>query len=113
MVHRGADSASDYHLVVAKTKMKLNRGWLHWSKRPCYNVCFLKVREISDRFTLSLNNMHQVLQDFLENESVDLQTQEQLTKETWINACVKILGKKKLPQRSGFPRRYIARNSEP
>ena len=59
-VYRGADVASDHHLVLAKIKMKLKRVWLTRSTRPCYNVGLLKDRDVLDRFRLSLNNRYQV-----------------------------------------------------
>ena len=95
-VYRGANGASDYHLVLARIKMKLKRVWVTRSTRPRYNVGFLKDREVLGRFRLSLNNRYQVLQNLLEDESTDLQNQWHLTKETGINVCEDVLGRRKL-----------------
>ena len=61
-VYQGADAAFDNHLVLAKIKMKLKRVCITWSTRACYNVGFLKDRDVLDRFHLSLNNRFQVIQ---------------------------------------------------
>ena len=60
---------------------------------------FLKGRDVLDRFSLSLKNRYQVLQTLLEDEKADLQNHWQLTKETWINVCEGVLGRRKWRQR--------------
>ena len=111
-VYRGADAASDHHLVLARIKMKLKRVWVTRSTRPCYNVGFVKDREVLDRFRLSLDNRYQVLQNLLEDESTDLQNQWQLTKETWINACEDVLGRRKLQQREWISQQTLQKVQE-
>lgn len=91
--------ASDHHLVLTRIKMKLKSVWVTRSTRPLYNVGFLKDGEVLGKFYLSLCHRYQVLQNLLKDESTDLQDQWQLTKETWINACVDLLGRRKLQQR--------------
>ena len=40
-VRRGADTASDHHLVLAKLKLKLKRNWTRHTTRTRYNADFL------------------------------------------------------------------------
>ena len=90
--------ASDHHRVLARIKMKLKSVWVTRSTRLRYKLRFLKAREVLGRFRLSFYNRYQVLQNLLKDESTDLHDKWLLTKDTWINACEDVLGRRKLQQ---------------
>ena len=51
-VKRGADAASDHHLVVSKLKLKLRRnGTGQERRRAQYNVDFLRDVSMAERFS--------------------------------------------------------------
>ena len=50
-VYRGADAAPDHHRVLAKIKLKLKGVWVIRSTRSCYNVGFLKDRDVLDKYS--------------------------------------------------------------
>ncbi len=55
-VHRGADAASDHHLVLKKLKLKLKSRVEKRKNRTRYNVEFLKDIERMETFRLTLSN---------------------------------------------------------
>ena len=55
-VHRGADAASDHHLVLTKLKLKLKSRVEKRKNRTRYNVEFLKDKEKMETFRLTLSN---------------------------------------------------------
>ena len=59
-VQRGADEASDHHLVLARMKMKQKNREVKRSTRRGYNVDFLKT------FRLTIRNKYEALQDLRE-----------------------------------------------
>src|ERR1700729_3288611 len=90
-VYRGADVASDHHLLIAKLKLKLKRYSVIHSSRTRYNVIGLKDLERKNNFCITLSNRYSALQQ-LEEESVEdhwLQVKEVLT-----SSCETVLGKK-------------------
>jgi exonuclease III len=62
-VHRGADVASDHHLVIARMKMKLKKFTAANRNRVRYNVDHLKVQEGKNTFCLTISNKFKALQD--------------------------------------------------
>ena len=81
---RGADAASDHHLVLARMKMKLKQREVKRSTRTLYSVDFL-----TDN-------------DLLEKGNIYINTQWQQVKEMWTSTCSEVLGKKKYQQKNGF-----------
>ncbi|VDP81487.1 unnamed protein product [Schistosoma curassoni] len=66
---RGADTASDHHLVVANLKLKLEK---HWTTEQTalhrFNTAFLRHIDKLNKFKITLNNRFQALQDLLKEE---------------------------------------------
>ena len=84
-MQRGADAASDHHLVLAIMKMKLKKREVKRSTRTQYNVDFLKDRVTTETFRLTVKNKYEALQDILD--------------EMWTSTCSEVLGKKKYQQK--------------
>ena len=55
-VKRGADAASDHHLLVEKIRMKLRKVFTMKNPRVKYNVNFLKDKATKDQFNITLSN---------------------------------------------------------
>ncbi|KAK2176630.1 hypothetical protein NP493_650g00027 [Ridgeia piscesae] len=72
---RGADAASDHHLVLARMKMKLKKREVKRSTRTQYNVDFLKDRVTTETFRLTVRNKYEALQDLLDEGNMDIDTQ--------------------------------------
>ena len=102
IVQRGADAASDHHLVLARMKMKLKKRYVKRSTRTQYNVDFLKDRATTETFRLTVKNKYEVLQDLLEEGIMDIDTHWQHIKDVWTSTCSEVLGKKKTNKKTGF-----------
>ena len=98
-VQRGADAASDHHLVLARMKMKLKKREVKRSTRTHYNVDFLQDRVTTESFRLTVRNKYEALQDILDEGNMDIDTQWQQIKEMWTSTCSEVLGKKKYQQK--------------
>ena len=94
-VHRGADAASDHHLVLTKLKLKLKIRVEKWKNRTRYNVEFLKDKERLETFRLTLSNKYETLQDLLDEENMEVNPHWECLKKTWTSTCEEVLGKKK------------------
>ena len=71
-VFRGADAASDNHLVLIKLKLKLNSRVEKRKNTTRYNVEFLKDKEKIEAFRLTLSNKYDTLQDLLDEEKMEV-----------------------------------------
>ena len=91
-VKRGADAASDHHLVVATLKIKL-KAYKEHAGRPShkFNVLFLKEESKAQEFTTELRNRFRVL-SILPDESIEEHWSN--LRETWKSTCKTVLGKK-------------------
>ena len=89
---RGADAASDHHLVIASLKIKL-KAYKDHAERPSYkyNVQSLKDSIQSTAFRCELRNRFSAL-DSLPDETIEEHWHE--LRETWITTCKEVLGKK-------------------
>ncbi|VDP50533.1 unnamed protein product [Schistosoma curassoni] len=66
---RGADIASDHHLVVAKLKLKLKKNWtIAQTALQRFNTAFLRDTNKLNEFKITLNNRFRALQDLLNEE---------------------------------------------
>ena len=89
-VKRGADIASDHHLLICQLRLKLKAvKKLQDTTGYRYNVEALKNRGKLDAFRISLQNRFQVLED-----AEDLDTQWENTRDMFLHTCDDILGKK-------------------
>jgi hypothetical protein len=93
-VKRGADVASDHHLVLATVKLRLKRHTQPASTRTRYNVDFLRDKGTQEQFRVAISNRFQVLQDLFEDPDADSETTWQHAKRLWVDTCEETLGKK-------------------
>ena len=100
-VKRGADVASDHHLVVAKLKLKLRRNETGQERRRArYNVDFLRDVSTAERFRVTLSNRYQILQELHEDdEGLDINSQWKDIKEAVNYACEEVMGRRKPEQK--------------
>ncbi|XP_065261983.1 uncharacterized protein LOC135879876 [Emys orbicularis] len=99
-VRRGADVASDHHLVVPRLKLKLKKNWIDALDRKAkYNISLLKDHKIKEDFGLTLKNKFSVLQDRSEEEEDSVSNRWQKVRETLRSACQEVLGIKKYQQK--------------
>ncbi|KAK7095834.1 hypothetical protein V1264_005198 [Littorina saxatilis] len=90
-VRRGADVASDHQLLVARLRLKLRRNWTEGSsQRQRYYTTALKDNTKMQDFKIALSNKFEVLQEILEEETIDKQWQG--VKEAVTSTCREVLG---------------------
>ena len=92
-VRRGADAASDHHLLTARLKLKLKRTDRQAAGRAKYNVNLLKDSTTQATFTFNLKNRFQVLQELI-NEDTDANDLWKGTKDAITETCQEVLGPK-------------------
>ena len=89
-VKRGADAASDHHLIVARVRLKLKRNYKARNQSIKYNVHYLKDSDTVQSFRVSLSNRFQPLQDLsIEDKWNDI-------KESINRTCPEVPGNKTL-----------------
>ena len=100
-VKRGADVASDHHLVVAKLKLKLRRNETSRQRRKArYNVDFLRDVSTAESFRVTLSNRYQVLQELHEDdEGLNINSQGMDIKEAINYACEEVVGRRQPEQK--------------
>lgn len=92
-VKRGADVASDHHLLVARLKLKLRKNWTGVSsQRQRYNTNILKDSKKKEEFKVTLSNKFQVLKEQLEDETIEQKWL--IVKEAVTSTCQEVLGPK-------------------
>ena len=94
-VMRGADVSSDPHLLLTTVKLRLKRLINVNSTRTRYNVGLLRNKDTQAAFQISLSNRFQPLQELIEDDETDIETQREHCKKLWHDACEEVLGKKK------------------
>ncbi|VDP09402.1 unnamed protein product [Schistosoma margrebowiei] len=77
---RGANVASDHHLVVANLKLKLKKELNNWT---------------NNNTKIALNNRFQALQDLLKEEETTIEDNWKSIKEALTSTCQEVLGLKK------------------
>ena len=93
-VKRGADVASDHHLLVAQLKLKLKRHHIEQtSHRLNYNTSLLNDKQKQDEFKITLSNKFQVLREMLDEESIDGKWKG--VKKAVQSTCQEVLGSRK------------------
>lgn len=96
-VRRGADVASDHHLLGARMKLKLRQNWTgQTSQRQSYNITALKETARLEEFRTTLSKKAQILQQWIKRETMDEKWQS--IKEAVTSTCQEVLGNKKQGQ---------------
>ncbi|VDO51652.1 unnamed protein product [Schistosoma margrebowiei] len=71
---RGADIASDHHLVVANLKLKLKKNWTNGQTAiQMFNTAVFRDTDKHNEFKIALNNRFQALQDLLKEEETTME----------------------------------------
>ncbi|VDP54182.1 unnamed protein product, partial [Schistosoma margrebowiei] len=93
---RGADVASDHHLVMANLKMKLKKNWTSGQTAlQRFNTALLQYTDKLNEFKIALNNRFQALQDLLKEEETSMEDNWKGIKEALTLTCQEVLGLKK------------------
>ncbi|VDP42803.1 unnamed protein product [Schistosoma margrebowiei] len=93
---RGADIASDHHLLVAKMKLKLKKHWtMGRTISQKFNTAFLQDTNKLNKFKIVLNNKFQAFHDLLNGEGTTVESNWKGMKEAIISTCHEVLGHKK------------------
>ena len=93
-VKRGADAATDHHLLTAKVKLKLKRIPVEPTGREKYNVSALRDQQAKESFSLTLRNRFLILQDML-TEDTNVHTLWEETRDAIKTTCTEELGPRK------------------
>ncbi|VDO66336.1 unnamed protein product [Schistosoma margrebowiei] len=93
---RGADIASDHHLVVAKMKLKLNKHWkTGQTALQRFNTALLQDTNKLNELKITLNNRFQALQDLLEEQKTAVEDNWEGIKQAINSKCQEVLSRKK------------------
>ncbi|CAH8431624.1 unnamed protein product, partial [Schistosoma mattheei] len=93
---KGADIASDHHLVVANLKLKLKKNWTSGQTAlQRFNTAFLRETDKLNEFKIALNNRFQALQDLLKEEETTMDDKWEGIKEALPSTCQEVLSLKK------------------
>ncbi|VDP37243.1 unnamed protein product [Schistosoma margrebowiei] len=88
---RGADIASDHHLVVANLKLKLKKNWTTGqTATQMFNTFFLQDTDRLNEFKIALNNRFQALQDLLKEKETTMEDNWKGIKEASMNKEVEM-----------------------
>ena len=100
-VKRGADVASDHHLVTGRLKLKLRRNGVEQERRKArYNVDFLKDPRTAEEYKVALANRFKALQELYdEDKGVDINSQWSHIKDAVNTTCEEIIGRRKPQQK--------------
>ncbi|CAH8666602.1 unnamed protein product [Schistosoma haematobium] len=92
---RGADIASDHHLVVANLKLKLKKNWTTGQTvLQRFNTAFLRDTDTLNEFKIALNGF-KALPDLLKEEETTMEDNWKGIKEALTSTCQEVLGLKK------------------
>ena len=92
---RGADVSSDHRLLMTTMRLRLKRFTIANSTRTKYDVGLLRNKDTQAAFQISLSNRFQPLQELIEDDETDIETQWEHCKKLWHNTCEEVLGNKK------------------
>ncbi|VDP28188.1 unnamed protein product [Schistosoma margrebowiei] len=93
---RGADIASDHHLLVAKMKLKLEKCWtMGRTISQKFNTAFLRDTDKLNKFKIVLSNKFQAFHDLLDGEGTTMESNWKGMKEAITSTCHEVLGHKK------------------
>ena len=94
-VMRGADVSSDHHLLMTTVRLRIKRFTNAHSTWAKYNVGLLRNKDTQAAFQISLSNRFQPLQELIEDDETDIETQWGHCEKLWHDTCEEVLGKKK------------------
>ncbi|VDO85218.1 unnamed protein product [Schistosoma margrebowiei] len=101
---RGADIASDHHLVVANLKLKLKMNWTSGQTAlQRFNTAFLRDTDKINEFQIAPNNRSQASQDLLKEEETTIEDNWKGIKEALTSTCQEVLGLKKHHHKEWIP----------
>ena len=96
-VRRGADAASDHHLLVGQVRLKLKKCLPPGRKAgQKFNTIYLNDRALKSTFKLTLPNRFQTLENC---EDDPVETLWEMIKHAWKSSCEEVLGKKSRTQK--------------
>ena len=72
---RGADVSSDHHLLMTTVRLRLKIFTTANSTRTKYNVGLPKNKDTQAAFQISLSNRFQLLQELINDDETDIETQ--------------------------------------
>ena len=110
-VKRGADVASDHHLVTARLKLKLRRNEVDQERRKGrYNMDYLKDKKTAQEYKVALSNIFKVLQELYdEDEGVNIDRHWSHIKEAVNTTCEEVLGRRNHNRKIKFQRKRLGR----
>jgi flagellum-specific peptidoglycan hydrolase FlgJ len=91
-VRRGADAASDHHLLIGKLKLKLKNYGKTKPLRIRYNTELLENKDTAMDFKLKLTNRFQTLQDLFNGDTSDVNSIWCGAKDMWNKTCEETVG---------------------
>ncbi|VDO55444.1 unnamed protein product [Schistosoma margrebowiei] len=95
-IKRGADIASDHHLLVAKMKLKLKKHWATGRTiSQKFDTAFLQDTNKLNKFKLALSNKFQAFHDLLNGEGTTMESNWKEIKKAITSTCHEVLGHKK------------------
>ncbi|VDP49989.1 unnamed protein product [Schistosoma margrebowiei] len=93
---RGADIASNHHLLVVKMKLKLKKHWtMGRTLSQKFNTAFLQGTNKLNKFRIVLSNKFQAFHDLLNGEVTTVESNWNEIKEAITSTCHEVLGHKK------------------
>ena len=93
---RGADVSSDHHFLMPTVKLHLKRFTTTNSTRTKYNVGLLIDKDTQAAFQINLSNRFLPLQELIEDDETNIETQWENCKKLWHDTCEEVLGEKKI-----------------
>ncbi|CAG2254859.1 unnamed protein product [Mytilus edulis] len=88
---RGADIASDHHLIIAKIQLKLLSTKKAKSRRKKFNVDLFKDPKVVQDYHILLQNKFGVLEN-LHDEETSINTAWEMTRDSIVQACEETVG---------------------
>ncbi|CAI2724104.1 unnamed protein product [Schistosoma spindalis] len=93
---RGADIASDHHLLVTKMKLKLRRHWTTGGTiSQKFNTSLLRDNDKLNKLKITLINKFQAFHDLLNGEGTTMESNWKGMKGAITSTCHEVLGQKK------------------
>ena len=95
-VKRGADVASDHHLLLATVKLQLRRNPIKMEEKgQRYNIARLRNPDVRKNFFIAVKNKYEALSNIDEEAERDAESAWRIAKESYLHACECVLGKKR------------------